>query len=281
MVNKMKDYRFAINNQRLWEDLFVCCGWRIQRNLSSGKKRLLDHWNVVRHEGNFNNCREAFNRYAAAFELKIPQNNHLIIMLHGYGQTAQIFRPLEKILSSKGYVPISVNYPSTRRNTKSHAVQLHTILNNLPFPNDISFITYGAGNLIIEKLLQQKKPFPTSAHIINIIEINPATRPNILLRKLCRIKFFKSFCGMMGKELSCRNCSQHFSSKLPIKGIITKPKFLQKITSLITFGSINPPTIDDLKKRCGIQEVIVIDEASDSPLQSVPLQKTILHFLKK
>lgn len=276
----MKDYRFALNNQRLWEDLFVCCEWRIQRNLSSGKKRLLDHWNIIRHEGSFQDCRNAFDCYAKAFELKIPQNNHIVIMLHGYGQTAKVFYSLKKQLSAKGFFPLSINYPSTRRNTKSHAAQIHTILKNIPHPNDISFITYGAGNLIMEKLLNQKNPFPKNAHIHRIIEINPPINKNILIHKLCRIKFFKSFLGLMGKELAGNYPTKPFSTPFHIKTIITKPKFWKEFILMLLYGKIKIPTADDFRKCCGAEEVITIDEPTDSPLQSIPLQKTILHFLK-
>ena len=89
----MENDFYTLGGSHFWEDVFFYQKWRIQRNYVTKSCRLLDNWDIRRHEGSFEECREAFVKYIDAYEIARP-NGHMIIMIHSIGQSKNIFKRL-------------------------------------------------------------------------------------------------------------------------------------------------------------------------------------------
>lgn len=195
----MKFDFFTFGGSQFWEDVFYYQKWRIQRNCNSKTYRLLDNWDIKRAAGNFEDCRKAFVKYIEVYEIP-RQSGELVILLHSLGETKSVFRKLWKTLTENGYNVAAINYPSTRKPMKYHIRQLEFFLTHCEDINKVSFITKGAGCLLLRKLLSETYGWQENFKINKVINVNPVNRGSDLFELLSRFAPFNFLFGPMLKE---------------------------------------------------------------------------------
>lgn len=198
---------FTFGGSVFWEDVFFYQKWRIQRNCFTKKYRLLDSWDIRRAEGSFEVCQKAFIRYIETYEIT-KQSSKLIVLLHGYGDSKNIFKPLwRKFILTKSTVA-ALNYPSLFRSSLASAYQLAFFLNHMDDITDVSFVTKGSGNLILQhtfNLPTELQNFQEKMRIGNIVEINPVTKENLFCEFLTRFGLFRFILGPMLVDFTKKN----------------------------------------------------------------------------
>jgi len=195
---------FTFGGALFWEDVFFYQKWRIQRHCFSKKYRLLDSWDIRRASGTFENCRKAFIECIDSYEIT-KQPNHMIILLHGYADGKNIFKNLWRKLILTNSSVASLNYPSLFRNSTESALQLLFFLNHMEGIEEVSFVTKGAGNLVLEKALNmpiEYQTFSDKVVIKNVVELNPVVRECFLCELLDKIKIFNFLLGPMFKDMT-------------------------------------------------------------------------------
>lgn len=278
--NIMKDYYFTLGGKQFWEDLFICLGWKIQRNITSQKMRLLDPWNIIRSEGDYQQCFDDFNKYAEAHELDIPENQHLIIMLHGFGQDSTMFGFIENELNKKGVMTAAINYPSMQRGLSGHACQLNQFVNNLQNVSSVSFVTCGVANIIVETAIAQKDKWQEKIKINKIIEINPLIKEDVFWNKVNKLGFLNFIFGPLIGELATDSISKfHHIPDTAIDVVITKPSRAKNLVALSLGVKTKSPTIDEIKSWCGTTNVTSWSSRQKSFLNSTKLIEMILNSL--
>ena len=185
---------FTMGGSQFWEDVFFYQKWRIQRNFRTKKYRLLDPWDIQRHSGGFESCRKAFVDYIEIYEIS-RQRGHMVIMLHGLGDSKNIFKPLWRAVLKEGMMAAAINYPSTRKRIDSHVRQLEFLLNNLEDVQEVSFVTKGAGGIVLRKLLASKEPWTQKLKINRAVQVCPPNQGSALLTKLASFKFLRKIMG--------------------------------------------------------------------------------------
>ena len=190
---------FTLGGSQLWEDVFFYQKWRIQRHYRTKKYRLLDNWDIRRASGSFEDCRKAFVKYIEVYEIP-RQKGELVILLHGLGQTKSIFRPLWKALAEKGYNVAAINYPSTRKSIKHIINQLEFFLVHTEDISKVSFITKGAGCLVLRHLISISYGWQDKFRVSKVININPINTGSDFFELLSRHKIFNTILGPMLKE---------------------------------------------------------------------------------
>ena len=270
----MKDCFFTFGGRVFWEDLFVKHGWRIQRNLTSKKFRLLDNFDIVRFEGSYKKALAEFSVYSAAYELDKKNNNEdLVIMLHGYGQSGKIFKTLADYLRAKRIDAQSIEYPSTQRRVVDNAKQLNMALDNLTDYKQVSFVTFGSGNILLEEALRQRKN--VNPHINKIVEISPNMGNIGWLAKISRYDLFKFIFGETCFNLAAENiASLHHIPNAQIGVINIKD-------SKKSFLSPNKPTRADeeVKNWCGAQEILSVFANRSNVLNLKNVHEAVFRFL--
>lgn len=276
----MKDYFFTLGGNHFWEDLFVCHGWRIQRNLTSRKVRLLDNWDIIRSEGHYKNCLEDFKHYSEAYEMDIPQDQHVVVMIHDFAKTKKEFNFLENKLIENGFTTINVNYPSMQRGIKGHSEQLNILIDNLYNVSDISFITSGAANIILEDMISRQHAWQKNINILRVIEIDPLIGGSNVWQKLSMIPCLKFVFGPMSSELSSSNIKKiHKPLSLNVGAITTNYSWFQKILAIILMTKIKKPSSEEIKSWCNTKDTIHINSNKAKAMQSQTLCNAILSFL--
>ena len=179
---------FTLGGSQLWEDIFFYQKWRIQRHFESKKCRLLDPWDIKRHQGSFDECAKAFFKYIEIYELP-RQKGHMIVMLHGLFDSKNIFKPLWRAALANHYYAAAINYPSTQKSISAHASQIEVFLNNLADISEISFVTKGIGALVLRELLCRTDcEWQKKLKICRIVEIAPPNQGSRLFAKLADSK---------------------------------------------------------------------------------------------
>ena len=173
---------FTFGGALFWEDVFFYQKWRIQRHCFSKKYRLLDSWDIRRASGTFENCRKAFIECIDSYEIT-KQPNHMIILLHGYADGKNIFKNLWRKLILTNSSVASLNYPSLFRNSTESALQLLFFLNHMEGIEEVSFVTKGAGTLVLEKALNMPIEYQTFSDkvVIKKSEVEETTKVGIIL----------------------------------------------------------------------------------------------------
>jgi len=193
----MKFYFFTFGGSVFWEDVFFYKKWRIQRNCYTKRYRLLDSWDIRRASGTFEDCQKAFIRYIDCYEIT-KQRGDMIVLLHGYADSKNIFKPLwRRFMRTKANVA-ALNYPSLVRNAQGVAHQILFFLNHIESINKVSFVTKGCGNLVLRQMFNlplELQTFRQNMRIGNIVEINPVERRNLLCELIVRVKFFRFLFG--------------------------------------------------------------------------------------
>ncbi len=188
---------FTFGGILFWEDIFFYRKWRIQRNCITGHYRLLDSWDIRRASGTFEACQKAFASYINIYELK-KQPQNMTIMLHGYLDSKSIFKRLWRKLMMANSSFAALNYPAFFRSTQASAHQLLFFLNHMEDVKEVSFVTKGIGNMILQKALSfplETQTFREKARIGRIVQINPVIKPSLLCEFLTRYRLFRFILG--------------------------------------------------------------------------------------
>lgn len=200
----MKFDFFTFGGSFFWEDVFFYQKWRIQRHCGTKTYRLLDSWDIRRASGTFEECQKAFIRYIDCYEIT-KQQGSLVVLLHGYSDSKNIFKRLWRKLVLTHSTVAAINYPSIFRSSLASAYQLLFFLNHIEDITEVSFVTKGAGNLILRQALNlppDMQTFRENMRIRNIVEINPVTRGSLLCDLLAKFKIFRLLCGPMLMEMT-------------------------------------------------------------------------------
>ncbi len=196
----MLDGFYTFGGGHFWEDVFYYQKWRIQRNTTSKKYRLLDNWDICRFEGSFEECRQAFIRFIEVFELP-RQRGPMVIMLPGFGQSKNIFKPLWRVLIKHNFSAAAVNCPTMQKGLDAHVRQLTFFLNNMEDVSEVSFVTSGVGNVFLKKLFMQDAPWQKKLKIGRIVEVCPLNHGSSLLTRLSKNKLMAFVLGPLAAEL--------------------------------------------------------------------------------
>ncbi len=223
----MFDGRYTCGGGHFWEDVFFYQKWRIQRNYTNKNCRLLDNWDICRFEGSFDECRKAFIKYIEAFELP-RQKGHMIIMLHGLGESKNIFKPLWRAALKEGFMAAAINYPSTQKEIDGHVRQLDFFLTHLEDVNTISFVTKGSSNILLQKLFAKERIWQKNLRIERIVEVNPCVAGSSLLVKISNNPILGFIAGPMAKELDPDNVERIANpiSDVDIGVVLSESRFI-------------------------------------------------------
>ena len=203
----MKFDFFTFGGSVFWEDVFFYQKWRIQRHCLTKKYRLLDSWDIRRASGSFEECQRTFIKYIDSYEIT-KQQGKMVVLLHGYNDSKNIFKPLWRKLILTHSTVAAINYPSLFRSSLASAHQLLFFLNHMEDISEVSFVTKGCGNLVLQRLFSQPlelQTFRNKMRIGNIVEINPVIRENLLCEFLIKFRIFRFLFGPMFQDFSEKN----------------------------------------------------------------------------
>ena len=143
----------TLGGNQFWSDLLLFHRWRIQRNAVTKHCRLLDENNLRHAAGTFDECRAALDAAKRRLDLP-PLHGKAVILLHGLGDTRAMMGSLARRLEEGGkFQTFNVSYPSTRQGVDEHAECLASVVEHLDGIEEIHFIGYSLGNIVIRRYM--------------------------------------------------------------------------------------------------------------------------------
>ncbi len=277
----MKDDFYTLGGSHFWEDVFFYQKWRIQRNYVTKKCRLLDNWDIRRHEGSFEECRQAFVKYIEAYEIARP-NGHMIIMIHSIGQSKNIFKPMWRRALKDDCMAAAINYPSTQKDLESHIKQFHFFLDHLEDVDTVSFVTLGAGNTIVQELFKQPAPWQSKLKFERCVFVNPFVSGSKIIKRLASNKFMNFVIGPMGNDLSPENIEKLVPiTNMDLGVIMTGRSFWYKLLELFTFSVTKRKTHEEIKLFTGAKDVLNLKNYRINVFKNRNVSDAVMSFLLK
>lgn len=275
----MLDGFYTMGGGHFWEDVFFYQKWRIQRNYVSKKCRLLDNWDISRFEGSFEECRQAFIQFIEAFELP-RQKGHMIIMLHGLGESKNIFKPLWRAALKEEFLAAAVNYPSTQKGIDGHVRQLDFFMEHLEDVEQVSFVTYGIGSIVLKKLFMLDSPWRKRLKMGKIVEVAPKNHGSALLKKLSSWPVLGFILGPSAEEMEPKQIEKIPSLPKDIDvGIILNESLSEKLIERLT-GTTSPKhTKEDEQKFEKAKDVVEITSYKRNIFNDKKITDAVIAFL--
>ncbi|MHB8903095.1 MAG: alpha/beta hydrolase [Thermoguttaceae bacterium] len=191
--------------KQFWTDRLVHHDWRIQQNVYTGHWRLLDDKDFRRAWGDYDACRQEFDRLREELHLP-PVRGKVVVTLHGLGRTRQSMAGLGSYLALQGgYTWINMGYASTRDTIDAHARALAEVVGHLDQADEVNFVGHSLGNLVIRRYLAdraQTEPTEQRPPLGRIVMLAPPNQGAELARKLGNNKLFQMVFGMSGSQLA-------------------------------------------------------------------------------
>lgn len=270
---------FTFGGTVFWEDVFFYQKWRIQRHCLTKTYRLLDSWDIRRAAGTFDDCKNALIKYIASHEIR-KQSGKMIILLHGFSDSKNIFKKLWRKFVLLDSTVAALNYPSLFKDSSESAKQLLFFLNHIDDITEISFVTKGIGNLVLQKALNtplSHQTFRNNMRIGNIVEINPMGNHCLLCDFLIRFKFFRFICGPMLPDMTTANLKLLPNLPPQVNSLrIYSHSKLFKICSAV-LKMLHFPIEDSYPKA---KNAIFIDGNTFYTLKNEEILNKTVHFIK-
>lgn len=138
---------------QFWSDVRFFRGWRIQRNVVTGRFRLLDAHNKRHVFGSFESCLEKLAEVKRDRRLA-PMAGNAVIVIHGIVRSARTFAIMRPALEKAGYTVVEFEYPSTRVGIAEAAGDLKHLVDSLEGIAEINFVVHSMGGLVTRAYLK-------------------------------------------------------------------------------------------------------------------------------
>ncbi len=194
----------TLGGNQFWADALFFHQWRIQRNVVSGHYRLLDGDNFRHASGTSARCRAALEQLKRERNLP-PMRGKAVIALHGIADSRGVMSSLCRYLEEKGrYEVFNVTYPSTRQGIAEHAKGLASIVDCLDGIEEINFVGYSLGNIVIRRYFAdelKRRAGKADPRFKRMVMIGPPNHGSELATRLGENKLFELLLGKAGQQL--------------------------------------------------------------------------------
>lgn len=193
---------------QFWADVRWRDGWRLQFRWNAGIHRLIDPADRIVCRGSLSKCEKALDEECPN---PVPAE-HLVVLLHGLGRTRRSLASLDRALLRAGFTTARLDYPSTRRTIQEHAATIAQLLDHVPTPKKLSFVSHSLGGLIVRRLLTYDAPWRTVVE--RIVMLAPPNQGASLAGLLDRGGILR---GILGP--SYRQIAEGYAESLPVPDV--------------------------------------------------------------
>lgn len=193
--NHLKDEIQNLGGRYVWTDVALQGDHHIQKNVKSGKYRLLNGARKTIEKGNYQSCKNKLDDLNLKFD-----HDHLVLLIHGLGRHAGIMDKPKAALKKSGYCAHSLNYASVFQSVDQHADHFENLLNNLTGINKISFVTHSLGGLVVRKILSRSYHW-NGADAHKIVMMGTPNKGAQIAEFLNRLKAYEIIMGPSGQDV--------------------------------------------------------------------------------
>lgn len=192
---KIKDEIKNFGGRYVWTDVMLQGNYHIQKNVNTGRYRLLDGNRRRLLLAGLDACKEKLAKVNPKFE-----SDHLVLLIHGLGRHAGIMDKPKKSLRKAGYAAHSLNYATLFEGVDEHAEHFTYLLENLKDVKKISFVTHSLGGIVAREILSRSLDW-NGATADKLIMMGTPNKGAQIAEFLNRIKAYQFISGQSGQDV--------------------------------------------------------------------------------
>lgn len=185
----------SLGGRYVWTDVILQGDYHIQRNVNSGKHRLLDGNRKTIQQGTYEDCKAKLDDISPTFP-----NDHLILLIHGLGRHAGIMDKPKNALRDAGYAAHSLNYATLFEGVKDHADHFTHLIEHLKGIKTISFVTHSLGGLVAREILRRNTRW-NDITADRLVMMGTPNQGAEIAEFLSRLKTFHFITGQSGQDV--------------------------------------------------------------------------------
>jgi pimeloyl-ACP methyl ester carboxylesterase len=193
----------ALGTDLLWSEVVIRDGWRIERNVHTGRYRLRNPKNHRLAIGDLETCRSKLDELCPPAEAG-SHARPVVILLHGLARSRTSMEPLAEYLADTGrFEVVNFGYPSTRGTVAEHAASLGEILAQLEQEGveEVHFVAHSLGNLVLRHYLARQPQSANHMRVGRIVMLGPPNQGARMAKVLANFGLFHFMMGPCGQQL--------------------------------------------------------------------------------
>ncbi len=189
-----------------WADVWFLHQWRIQRNVFTGRYRLLDRDNHRHASGTLDECRQEVDTIRTRENLP-PMQGKAVIVLHGLFRTRSGMQSLcDSLEKDGGHSTFNVGYPTTRGSVAEHAASLDSVVQSLAGVTELNFVGHSLGSLVVRhwlgELLAGDRKLLAGQQLGRMVMLAPPNQHPQIATALIRGELAQAVAGAAATELA-------------------------------------------------------------------------------
>lgn len=195
LEHQIKDEIRNLGGAYVWTDVALQGNYHIQRNVNTGRYRLLDGDRRRILLGSYDTCKQTLDELNPVFE-----NEHLVLLIHGLGRHAGIMDKPKKALRDAGFAAHSLNYATLFEGVADHAGHFSHLLEQLKGIKKVSFVTHSLGGLVAREILSRSLVWNgVTAH--KLVMMGTPNKGAQIAEFLGRLKTYQFISGQSGQDV--------------------------------------------------------------------------------
>lgn len=193
--NQIREEIQNLGGRYVWTDVILQGNYHIQRNVNTGRYRLLDGDRKRLLLSGYDACKEKLDQINPTFE-----NDHLVLLIHGLGRHAGIMDKPKKALRDAGFATHSLNYATLFEGVEEHASHFTHLLKNLKGITKVSFVTHSLGGLVARAILSKSLVWNgVTAH--KLVMMGTPNKGAQIAAFFNRMKTYQMISGQSGQDV--------------------------------------------------------------------------------
>ena len=186
----------TLGGRQFWGDVQFFHGWHIQKNVLTGRFRLLDGDDIRHASGTLKECRAKLEQIRK--DRKLPaMKGKGVIVIHGIIRSSKSLGRMTAKLKRHGYEVFPFEYPSTRIQITEAAEYLHRVIASLEGIEQIDLVVHSMGGLVVRSYLAKHH----DRRIRRMVMIGVPNRGARMADRMKRNVIFKAVFGPAGQQL--------------------------------------------------------------------------------
>ncbi len=187
-----------IGGRYIWTDMMIQGDHHIQKNVKSGKYRLLNGDRNVLYNGSLCKCQAELEKLDLKFHC-----DHLVLLIHGLGRHAGIMKKCTAALRDAGFAAHSLNYATLFEDVVHHANHFEYLLNHIQGIKKVSFVTHSLGGLVVREILKRNLNW-NGAKAHKLVMMGTPNKGAQIAEFLGRLKAYEIIVGPSGQDVKPR-----------------------------------------------------------------------------
>ena len=190
----------TLGGRQVWSDVLVRDGWRVQKNLLTGRHRLLDRDDWRRAGSSYEEAVRALDRQVPRTGSKAAD---VVVLVHGLGRTRHSMDRMKAALEARGHRVVAVGYASTRAGVRDHADRLSGIVAGLEGVRRVQFVTHSYGAFVVRQAIGTGA-WTDNIEVAGLVMLAPPSRGAVLADRLNRFGLYRLIGGGGGQDVTSK-----------------------------------------------------------------------------